>query len=406
MSEYREEEFDFVDAEREQVKAQVAIIGPSGSGKTVGALKMAYGLTGDWSKIGIADTEHDRSKVYVGTTHTGGEVIGKFKHMRIVPPYTPDKFSTVLRKAAAAGIETLIFDSFSHEWEGQGGITDWANELGGEFRHWKQPKMAHKVLIDEIMHAPMNVIVTIRTKQEYVVVPGGGQNGKSSVEKLGMKPVQSGDIDYEFLVAFTVDMNNAAIATKDNTGLYKGMNDLITEDHGRMLKEWLSEGKEVATVEDQKIAEEKIRLEYVKKFTDMRNSSPAFQKFFTTYEIKLGNVALKNWNLKQLESMQKILDEKKAAQEAKKAAAAAKAKQEQEQQPEEQQPASDEGVDRTAALLEIQTLCKHENVNEAKDQYLKKVKVGNIENLKDERLKFLLDLVRVKAKSAEKEAVS
>ena len=114
----------FKEAEREQVRGQVAIIGPSGSGKTVGALKIAHGITGDWKKIGVVDTEHNRSKVYVGTDHTGGTPIGKFMHMELKPPYTVDKFSTALKEAVAAGLEVVIFDSFSHEWEGTGGITD------------------------------------------------------------------------------------------------------------------------------------------------------------------------------------------------------------------------------------------------------------------------------------------
>ena len=399
---------DFVDAEREQVKGQVAIIGPSGSGKTVGALKIAYGLTGDWGKIGIIDTEHDRSKVYVGTTHTGLK-IGKFKHLRLEPPYSHNKFEAAIQKAIAAGLDTVIVDSFSHEWEGTGGITDWANELGGEFRHWKQPKTAHKNLVDYMMHAPINIIVTIRTKQEYVVVPGGGNNGKSSVEKLGMKPVQSGDIDYEFLVAFTVDMDNTSIATKDNTGLYKGMHDIITEDHGRMLKEWLVEGKEVESVEEQKAKEEEARQVLIAKFTKQRKSNAKFESFYTTQEIKKNNIKIENWPLAALESLDKVLEEKRAAAEAKKAAAAAKAPEEQQEAPaEEEAPAADNtGMDRTAAILEIETLCKEDaKVKKAKDSFMKKHKIGSVENLKDDKLVFLLDLVRIKAKSAEKEAVT
>ena len=399
---------DFETAEREQVRGQIAIIGPSGSGKTVGALKLAYGLTGDWSKIGVADTEHDRSKVYVGTTHTGLE-IGKFKHLRLEPPYTHTKFEAAIKKAIEAGIDTLVIDSFSHEWEGVGGVTDWANDLGGEFRHWKEPKKAHKNLVDFIMHAPINVIVTIRTKQEYVVVPGGGNNGKSSVEKLGMKPVQSGDIDYEFLIAFTVDMENNAVATKDNTGLYKGMHDMLTEDHGRMLKEWLVEGKEVETVEEQKAKEEADRQVLIEKFTKQRESHPKFQAFFTTQEIKKNNIKIKDWPLAALQALDEQLQAAAAKKKAEKAAAEAAAKEEKapEEEAPQEEPKQEEPGDRTAMILEIETLCKdHDSVMAAMKEYLKKNKVRKVTSLKDDKVKFLLDMLRIKHRSAEKEAVA
>jgi len=51
-------------------------IGPSGSGKTVSALMLAYGMMKAkypelsdeeiWPKIGVADTEHERSLLYEG----------------------------------------------------------------------------------------------------------------------------------------------------------------------------------------------------------------------------------------------------------------------------------------------------------------------------------------------------
>ena len=37
----------------ESQKLRLAIAGPSGSGKTVSSLLIAYGLCGDWDKIGL-----------------------------------------------------------------------------------------------------------------------------------------------------------------------------------------------------------------------------------------------------------------------------------------------------------------------------------------------------------------
>lgn len=245
----------FQDAEREQLYAKIVLFAASGAGKTVSALKLAYGITGDWQKIGIADTENKRALAYVGTSHTG-ITIGKFKHAPMHAPYSTEKFEQAIDIAIDMGLEVLIIDSFSHEWEGLGGVTHAAEEAGGEFWHWKGPKIAHRRLVDKIQQSKIHIIVTLRTKQEYAVIPGGGKNGKNAIEKLGMKPVQSNDLDYEFLIAFHLNEDHEVNVTKDNTGLFKGEEFQIEAKHGEMLRDWLVEGKEVKSV-----AEEKAEIE-------------------------------------------------------------------------------------------------------------------------------------------------
>mgnify|MGYP003893927649 CR=1 FL=1 len=44
-------------ASRKQVKLRLNLSGASGSGKTYSALRMAYGMTGDWNKIAVIDTD-------------------------------------------------------------------------------------------------------------------------------------------------------------------------------------------------------------------------------------------------------------------------------------------------------------------------------------------------------------
>ena len=39
-------------------KLRMGLVGTSGSGKTLGALYIAYGMTGDWDKVALIDTEH------------------------------------------------------------------------------------------------------------------------------------------------------------------------------------------------------------------------------------------------------------------------------------------------------------------------------------------------------------
>lgn len=44
-------------AQRKRLKARIGISGTSGSGKTYSALLLAYGITGDYKKICVIDTE-------------------------------------------------------------------------------------------------------------------------------------------------------------------------------------------------------------------------------------------------------------------------------------------------------------------------------------------------------------
>lgn len=51
-------------AERKQAKIKIGIQGPSGSGKTYSSLLLAFGMTNDWSKIAIIDTENHSADLY------------------------------------------------------------------------------------------------------------------------------------------------------------------------------------------------------------------------------------------------------------------------------------------------------------------------------------------------------
>ena len=51
-------------AERTQAKIKLGIQGPSGSGKTFSALLIAHGLTNDWGKIAVVDTENHSADLY------------------------------------------------------------------------------------------------------------------------------------------------------------------------------------------------------------------------------------------------------------------------------------------------------------------------------------------------------
>lgn len=397
MGKYRNE-IVFEDAEREQLFAKVAIMGASGSGKTVGSLKLAHGLVdGDWSKIFVADTENKRALAYRGTTHTGLE-IGKFKHASIHAPYDTEKFIDIIDVAMENGAEVLIIDSISHQWEGLGGVLEENEQQGSDFWAWKGPKKKHHKLKDHIQQTPLHIIVTMRTKQEYAVIPGGGRNGKNAIEKLGMKPVQENAFDYEFLLSFHINEDSEANATKDNTGLFRGEEFVIEPEHGSKLRTWLVEGKEVKTVKEEKNEAEEKRQALINKFTEQRKATDKAQKFFTNQEIKT-NTKLPQWTLEMLEALDKQLTE-----------AAAKKKQQQKPKQDEQkapeEPKQEENLpstNRGDMIQQIYKLSETPEVAKTVQEVMEKWKVENFDSLRDEQVKFILDLAITKNKFAQKE---
>jgi hypothetical protein len=112
-------------ASRKRAKMRLGLCAPAGSGKTMGALLVAYGLTGDWSKIGLADTENGSGELYVGHTVPGTNfVIGEFLYAAIKAPFSVSKYMEAHAGLVDAGCEVIILDSISHAWAGSGGLLD------------------------------------------------------------------------------------------------------------------------------------------------------------------------------------------------------------------------------------------------------------------------------------------
>lgn len=374
---------NFQDAEREKLFAKIALIGASGSGKTVSALKLAYGLTGDWKDIYVADTENKRALAYVGTEHTGLK-IGTFKHAPMYAPFKTENFEDAIDTVVKLGGKCLIIDSFSHEWEGLGGVTHAAEEAGGEFWHWKGPKIAHRRLVDKIQQSPIHIIVTIRTKQEYAVIPGGGKNGKNAIEKLGMKPVQSNDLDYEFLIAFHVNEDNEVVAKKDNTGLFKGEEFRIEASHGEKLREWLIEGKEVKTVTEERKEKEERHKFLVSEFRTKAEENEKVKSYFVQLEIKAGK-QLEQFPLDTLEQLYAKMN---------------KPKEESKQEEPKQEEAKEEG----SLTGEIMALVNsHETLKALHDEYLEKMK-KELHDLEPKQEKMLFDMLKARQKTINKGA--
>lgn len=214
----------------------LGLSGGSGTGKTYTALMLARGIAWEitgkpGSPIGYVDTENRRALHYkqafpemhhfdFQAVNEAGELVG----------FNPERWIEVIDAAEEANLAAVVVDSFSHSWEGTGGILDMqAMELDrlvqaaearangkyavdpGKFSEqaWIDPKRRYRRLVDRIVRAKCNIIICNRAKP--VRQAGYGANAKNArATKLRRDDVPwdiSGDANliFEMTVSIVLD---------------------------------------------------------------------------------------------------------------------------------------------------------------------------------------------------------
>lgn len=224
----------FKKAERKQAKLKLAMTGPSGSGKTMSSLLMASGMG---KKIALVDTENGSASLYSDRF--------SFDVLELDAPYTIAKYTEAIKAAQAAGYEVLVIDSITHAWAGDGGLLAKKEALdargGNSYTNWAGITKEHEAFKAALLNADIHLIVTMRSKQDYVLEVN--DRGKSAPKKVGLAPIQRDGMEYEFTTVFDVAMDHNAVASKDRTGLFDGQIHKIDESTGKRLMTWLSGGK-------------------------------------------------------------------------------------------------------------------------------------------------------------------
>lgn len=220
----------FKKATRQQRKLRMAIVGPSGSGKTFTALTIAKSL-GD--KIGLIDTERSSAGLYAVEVADFYDVC--------LESFEPRKYIEAIADAKQEGFPVLIIDSLSHAWAGKGGLLDQSNARGGKFDAWRHLTPQHNDLVDAILAYPGHVIVTMRTKTDYVVEKD--DKGKNTVKKVGLAPVQKDGMEYEMDVVGYMDTDNTLTIDKSRCSALSGA---VIRKPGaplaQTLVQWLNSG--------------------------------------------------------------------------------------------------------------------------------------------------------------------
>ena len=222
----------FQKAKKEKVWTKVLLGGASGSGKSYSALRLATGLANKTgSRIAAIDTEAGRIRYYANEFD--------FDDMQLTEPYTPQKYIDAIDEAIKGGYQILIIDSISHEWNYCVETHD--KMPGNSYTNWAKITPMHDRFMEKVLQSPLHVIATVRGKDEYVLEE---KNGKQAPKKVGLGYKQRDGVEYNYTVTFNIDQEtHISSVSKDNTHIFEGKFEVLTEKDGEALYDWANSGE-------------------------------------------------------------------------------------------------------------------------------------------------------------------
>src|SRR5205823_2715574 len=166
-------------------------------------------------------------------------------------PYTPRRYLEAIEEFLAYGVDILVVDSFSHCWEGPGGVLEMADQAEEHGRKglmkWLMPKRDYKKLVSFLLSTRLHMILCSRAKQpilEAVV------EGEKTLLTQPWEPIQDKRLKYEMtiVVPMTLDGVYETEASRlkapgDLAHLFQG--ELLDEGTGAAIAAWVNGGKPV-----------------------------------------------------------------------------------------------------------------------------------------------------------------
>ncbi len=226
-------------ATRQKAKVRIGLSAPSGSGKTYSAILLAKGIASSNDKIALIDTENGSGDLY---SH-----LGEYNVLTLQAPFSPENYIKAIKECEDAGMEVIIIDSVTHEWEGKGGCLEINESLakakfkGNTWSAWSETTPRHQKFIEAITTSKCHIITTVRNKVETMMTED------RKVKKVGTKEVQREGFEYELTVNFNLDQETHLVNVgKDRTELFVNRDPfIITEETGKEIKAWAETGTEV-----------------------------------------------------------------------------------------------------------------------------------------------------------------
>jgi len=235
-------------AQRAGARLVVGIAGISGSGKTYSALQLAWGLAGgDASKVGLLDTENRRGSLYADILRGKDGKVHPFLIGDLDAPFSPQRYIDAIKEFQAAGVEVLVIDSVSHEWNGLGGCLDIANTQQKAIHGWRDAKPEHKRFVNVMLQSDMHIIACIRASQKT------DWKDPKNPRSLGIMPVQQEEFMFEMTASMMMmDGGRSRDVLKCPADLVEIFGQpgeysegYLTAKHGMALRKWVDTGAQV-----------------------------------------------------------------------------------------------------------------------------------------------------------------
>ena len=240
--------FQIEEAQREGARLVLGLVGISGGGKTRTALEIAMGLANyNSKKIGMICTENKRGRLYadVLVNPETGEV-QRFLIGDLSPPFSPQRYIEAIQAFEKAGVEVLVIDSGSHEWEGIGGCEDIANANPSK-PAWNKAKGEHKRFMNALLQSPMHIIVCLRAREKVKLVKDS--QGKTAYEPQGVQPICEKNFTFEMtasLMMWNSGRSQELLKVPEELMPILGRKEgYITAADGAALRAWVDGGKQL-----------------------------------------------------------------------------------------------------------------------------------------------------------------
>lgn len=233
------------EAQRAGARLVIGVAGVSGSGKTFTALQLAYGLAqGNASKVGMLDSENRRGSLYADSLKNRKGEVQRFLIGDLYAPFSPQRYIDAILEFQKAGVEVLVIDSVSHEWNGLGGVLDIVDGHEKAIHGWRKAKPEHKRFVNTLLQCDMHVIVCIRAANKT------DWKDPKNPKSLGVMPVQQDEFMFEMTASMMMwdgGKRREILKCPDELAPIFGpagetSAGYLTAKHGLMLRQWVDGG--------------------------------------------------------------------------------------------------------------------------------------------------------------------
>jgi hypothetical protein len=169
----------------------------------------------------------------------------------LTPPYTPRRYLEAIEEFLRYGVDILVVDSFSHCWEGPGGVLEMADQAEESGRKglakWLGPKRDYKKLVSFLLSTRLHMILCSRAKQPIVEAV---IDGEKTLVTQPWEPIQDKRLKYEMTIVVPMSLDGGYETDPDRlktpgdlADLFRG--ELLDEATGMAIAAWVKGGKPV-----------------------------------------------------------------------------------------------------------------------------------------------------------------